>query len=302
MQKRRDSRRVDGFLLYDKPKGVGSNSALQHLRKLFRAERAGHTGTLDPLASGLLVICFGQSTRFAGELLGAQKTYLAEVTLGTRTDTGDGEGKVISSQKLDLQDSEIEPVLDKFRGEILQMPPMHSALKRDGVPLYRLARQGIEVPRNPRPVTIYSLKLKRVSLPSLQILVTCSKGTYVRVLAEDIGLALGCGAFLSGLVRIGLGTFQLQEAYTTESLACLSEPQRDRCLRPSDQLISSFPSIAVGSTAATRFSHGQPIPTELASSGEHRVYNSDGLFIGTGVADGLGMLHPRRVFPPDTPQ
>lgn len=298
MQKRRDARRVDGFLLYDKPKGLSSNAALQHVRRLFRAERAGHTGTLDPMASGLLVICFGQSTRFTGELLGAQKTYLAELTLGTRTDTGDGEGKVISSTPLELDAREIEPVLEKFRGDILQIPPMHSALKRGGVPLYRLARQGIQVPRNPRPVTIHSISLQRVSLPTVQILVTCSKGTYIRVLAEDIGLALGCGAFLSGLVRLGLGPFQLQEAQSNESLAPLSELERDRCLQPPDRLISSFPALILEFSAAARFGHGQAIAAKAAQSGEHRIYDDAGLFLGTGLADELGMLHPKRVFPP----
>jgi len=298
MQKRRDARRVDGFLLYDKPKGISSNAALQHVRRLYRAERAGHTGTLDPMASGLLVICFGQSTRFSGELLGARKTYLAELTLGTRTDTGDGEGRVTSSQPLDLDETDIEPALERFRGEILQVPPMHSALKRDGVPLYRLARQGIEVPRNPRPVTIHSLLLKRVSLPSVQILVSCSKGTYIRVLAEDIGSALGCGAFLSGLVRLGLGPFQLQEAQTTESLAALSEAGRDRCLQPPDRLIASFPALTLEGSSAAGFAHGQPVAAPMAHPGEHRVYDAAGLFLGTGVADGQGMLHPRRVLAP----
>lgn len=298
MQKRRDARRIDGFLLFDKPKGISSNSALQYLRRLFRAESAGHTGTLDPMASGLLVICFGQATRFAGELLGAQKTYRAELTLGTRTNTGDGEGKVISTQPLQLDEREIEPVLDRFRGEILQTPPMHSALKRDGVPLYRLARQGIEVRRDPRPVTIHSMRLERVSLPSVQILVTCSKGTYIRVLAEDIGLALGCGAFLSGLVRLGLGPFQLQEAQTTESLVDLSEVERDRFLQPPDRLVASFPALILQISSATRFGHGQAVPAGEAHCGEHRVYDEAGLFLGTGVADGLGVLHPKRVFPP----
>jgi tRNA pseudouridine55 synthase len=301
MQKRRDARRVDGFLLYDKPKGRSSNAALQHVRRIFRAERAGHTGTLDPMASGLLVICFGQSTRFAGELLGAPKTYLAELTLGTRTDTGDAEGKVISSKPFELDASDLEPVLGKFQGEILQVPPMHSALKRDGVPLYRLARQGIEVPRNPRPVTIHSICLQRVSLPTLQILVTCSKGTYIRVLAEDIGQTLGCGAFLSGLVRLGLGPFQLQEAQSDESLASLSEVERDLCLQPPDRLISTFPGLILEPGAAERFGHGQAIAAKASQSGEHRVYDAAGQFLGTGVADGLGMLHPKRVFPPGQP-
>ncbi len=298
MQKRRDARRVDGFLLYDKPKGVSSNKALQYVRKLYRAERAGHTGTLDPMASGLLVICFGQSTRFAGELLGAQKTYLAELTLGTRTDSGDGEGNIISTQPIEVNESQIEPALDKFRGDILQTPPMHSALKRDGVPLYRLARQGIEVARNPRPVTIYSIQIKRISLPTLQILVTCSKGTYIRVLAEDIGTALGCGAFLSGLIRQGLGPFALQDAQSTDTLTLLSEAERDSFLQPSDRLIATFPSLILEASVAVKFGHGQPTPAEGTQSGEHRIYDGAGTFIGTGIADGLGMLYPRKVFPP----
>ena len=299
MQKRRDARRVDGFLLYDKPKGVGSNSALQHVRKLYRAERAGHTGTLDPMASGLLVICFGQSTRFSGELLGAAKTYLAELTLGIRTDTGDAEGTVIGTQAIGFGENDVEPILDRFRGEILQTPPMHSALKRGGVPLYRLARQGIEVTRNPRPVTIYSLTMISTDIPKVQIQVTCSKGTYIRVLAEDIGMALGCGAFLSGLVRTSIGAFQLHDAQNTETLISLSEIERDRLLQSSDRLISSYPALVLDTGAVARFAHGQAIPADAAQSGEHRIYDEAGLFIGTGITDGLGVLHPKRVFPPD---
>ena len=250
------------------------------------------------MATGLMVICLGQATRFAGELLDAQKTYLADVTLGTRTSTGDREGAVISTQPLTLREKDIEPAIGQFRGDILQTPPMHSALKQDGVPLYKMARQGKEVERLPRAVTIYSIVLEQVSLPLLRIRVTCSKGTYIRVLAEDIGMTLGCGAHLSGLVRTGLGNFQLQDAQTLESLAALSEFQRDACLKPPDQLIASFPALTLDMGGASRFLQGQAIQTGAGLSlVEHRVYDSAGLFLGTAVVDQTGRAHPRKVFP-----
>lgn len=294
-------RRIDGFLLYDKPRGIGSNGALQHVRWLYRAERAGHTGTLDPLASGLLLICFGQATRFAGELLDAGKTYRADLLLGIRTGTGDAEGEVIAQKPVDCGLADIEAALARFRGDILQTPPMHSALKRDGVPLYRLARKGVEVPREPRKVTIYDIRLESVNLPEIRIRVSCSKGTYIRVLAEDIGEVLGCGAHLSRLERLSLGPFRLEEAVSEETLVSLSEEERIARLRPADELAFACPPLVVDGRSAAKFLQGQAIATAARDKAEYRIYDEGGRFLGTGESGGSGMLQPRRVMVPEIP-
>jgi tRNA pseudouridine55 synthase len=298
MRTRPDLRRIDGFFLYDKPKGIGSNGALQHVRRLFRAERAGHTGTLDPLASGLLVICFGQATRFADELLGSQKSYLADLTLGVSTSTGDSEGSILESRSVDVAKVDIEAALAGFHGEILQTPPMFSALKQGGIPLYRLARKGMEVPREPRKVTIYSIQMESISLPDVRIRVTCSKGTYIRVLAEDIGRALGCGAYLSNLVRLGIGPFNLEDALSNDSLEGFSESERDARLLPPEDLAFAYPAIHLDKLLAHRFCQGQSVTSDGADSGEFRVYDDQGRFLGTGQSSGLGALQPKRVLCP----
>lgn len=288
-------RKIDGFLLYDKPKGVGSTGALQHVRRLYQAERAGHTGTLDPLASGLMIVCFGQATRFAGELLASQKTYLANIRLGVRTSTGDGEGSIIESHPVDVTAIDIESATNGFKGEILQTPPMHSALKRDGIPLYRLARKGLDVPRTPRSVTIYAIQVESTRLPEVTIRVTCSKGTYIRVLAEDIGKALGCGAHLSDLVRLKMGPFHLEDALTNEVLDSLSDEERHKRLRPAEGLAYSYPPIHLDKLLANKFCQGQEVFTGGAFFGECRVYDDQARFLGTGVSSGSGILQPKRV-------
>ncbi|MFM9968924.1 MAG: tRNA pseudouridine(55) synthase TruB [Burkholderiales bacterium] len=287
--------KIDGFLLYDKPKGIGSNRALQGVRRLFKAERAGHTGTLDPLASGLLIICFGQATRFAGELLGEQKTYWAEVRLGERTSTADAEGEIVESRPVDVKTKDVEAVLKTFCGDILQVPPMHSALKRDGVPLYRLARKGLEVVRQPRSVTIYSIELIASALPLIQIRVRCSKGTYIRVLAEDIGASLGCGAYLANLRRVEIGPFKIEEAVSDEVLASQVEHSKTILVRPSDQLAYAYPEVCIDAPNAESFCHGRSVATTLCKEGEYRVYGEDRHFLGTGQANSLGLLQPKRV-------
>jgi len=297
-QARRVYRKLDGFLLYDKPRGIGSNGALQHVRWLYRAERAGHTGTLDPLASGLLVICFGQATRFAGELLASEKTYLADIRLGQRTSTGDAEGDILEERPVPDALPDIASTLAGFLGDILQIPPMHSALKRDGVPLYRLARKGIEIPREPRKVTIYSIALEGMSLPQLSIRVTCSKGTYIRVLAEDIGKALGCGAHLSRLERTGIGPFELKDAVSEEVLAGSSDAERLARIRPAEGLAFAYPAIHVDALSAAKFCQGQSIVTTAPAPGEYRIYDDLGRFLGTGESNDQRVLHPKRVLLP----
>ena len=292
---RRVLRKIDGFLLYDKPRGIGSNGALQRVRRLYQAERAGHTGTLDPLASGLLVLCFGQATRFAGELLESQKTYLAEIRLGIRTSTGDAEGGIVEQRSVHAGRRDIESSLDEFRGEILQTPPMYSALKRDGVPLYRLARQGIEIPRAARAVTIYSIELVSMSLPDITIRVNCSKGTYIRVLAEDIGSHLGCGAYLSNLVRLGMGPFRLEDAVSDDALGSLSEEERQARLNPPEGLAFAYPPISIDKALAVKFCQGQSVAVTGVNAAEYRTYDDLGQFLGIGESNGLGELQPKRV-------
>src|SRR5574343_735181 len=205
MQFKRTWKQVDGVLLLDKPLGMTSNDALQKARRLFSAAKGGHTGTLDPLATGLLPLCFGEATKFSADLLDADKTYEAVLKLGVTTDSGDAEGSVVATAEVNVDATQIADVLRQFTGDIQQIPPMHSALKRDGRPLYELARQGIEVEREARAVTIHRIDLLAFAGDRLQIRVACSKGTYIRVLAADIGQALGCGAHLAGLRRSGVG-------------------------------------------------------------------------------------------------
>src|SRR4029079_13276775 len=207
-------RRLDGILVLDKPAGISSNAALQHAKRLFEAAKAGHSGTLDPLASGVLPVLFGEATKFSSFLLDADKEYLADVRLGVRTKTGDAEGEVISRSAVTIDDAALEPALARFRGEIDQVPPMHSALKYGGRPLYEMARRGVTVPRAPRRVAIHALELIERSGDLLRIRVACSKGTYVRVLAEDLGAALGPGAHLAALRRTIAGRFTLAQAVT----------------------------------------------------------------------------------------
>jgi len=227
MVKRRRGQALDGILLLDKPAGLSSNHALQHAKRALNAQKAGHTGTLDPFATGLLVCCLGRATKLSKLLLGADKTYQATLAFGTETDTGDLTGQVVSQAPADfagVSQAELQAVLRTFVGEIEQIPPMYSALKRDGKPLYEYARAGIEVAREARRVTIHTLELTRASSTEAEISVACSKGTYIRTLAQDIGRALGCGAHLAALRRSQVGPFALADAVTLEHLQTLSDP------------------------------------------------------------------------------
>lgn len=220
-------RRIDGVLLLDKPAGASSNAALQRTKWLFNAAKAGHTGTLDPMATGLLLLCFGRATKFAGMLLDADKTYRAAVRLGVTTDTADAEGGVLETRPVEVSQARVREALVQFTGEIEQVPPMYSALKRDGKPLYEYARQGIELERPPRRVTIHELRLLSFGGDQFEIEVACSKGTYIRTLAADIGEALGCGAHLSALRRTRIGDFDVTDACSLDQLAQMDESARD---------------------------------------------------------------------------
>lgn len=284
---------IDGALLLDKPLGVSSNAALQRAKKLLGATKAGHAGTLDPLASGLLVTLFGEATKFAGPLLDADKEYLATLKLGERTTTGDAEGDVVS--KKDINTDNLPAVLERFRGEIEQVPPMHSALKHKGTPLYRLARRGEEVARIPRRVRIDQLEVVAQEGSLLAIRVVCSKGTYIRVLAEDIGAALGCGAHLSALRRTGSGRFRVEDALTLDALEAAPMPERRRGLLALPGLLQGLPRAEVGAAEEARLRQGQALKIHGLERGLCAVVRPDGGVIGLGTADGDGGLKPLRL-------
>ena len=294
MQVKKTWKQVDGVLLLDKPIGLTSNDALQKARRLFSAAKGGHTGTLDPMATGLLPLCFGEATKFSADLLNADKTYEALVKLGVTTDSGDAEGKIIQTLTVNVEKDEIFRVLQQFTGDILQTPPMHSALKRDGRPLYELARQGIVVEREARAVTIHAIDFIDFSGDTLGIRVSCSKGTYIRVLAAEIGNALGCGAHLMGLRRTVVADLTLANTVTLAELEALDENQRLERLQPVDALLLSLPILAVEGEAAERFRHGNPIDLPDGYSGKIRVY-ADERLIGVGEPGSDGRLWPKRL-------
>jgi len=290
---KRSWQRVDGVLLLDKPSGLTSNAALQAARRLFSAAKAGHTGTLDPLATGLLPVCFGEATKFSADLLEADKTYEADLLFGVTTDTGDAEGAVLERRPVAFGRAELEAVLSRFRGTISQIPPMYSALKRDGKPLYELARQGIEVERAAREVSIHELQLLDYEGDRCRLRVRCSKGTYIRTLAEDIGAALDCGAHLTALRRTAVSSLGICDAVTLDELNSLAEDERGRWLQAPDALLQTLPAVHLDEAAAARFSHGNPVSAPVPA-GRCRVYADDRL-LGLGEADAAGKVQPRRL-------
>lgn len=294
MQVKKAWKQVDGVLLLDKPIGLTSNDALQKVRRLFSAAKGGHTGTLDPMATGLLPLCFGEATKFSADLLNADKTYEAVVKFGITTDSGDAEGKVIATATVNVAESDIFRVLPQFTGAIQQIPPMHSALKRDGRPLYELARQGIVVEREARAVTIYSLEVLAFTGDTLNLRVSCSKGTYIRVLASDIGDALGCGGHLTALRRTEIADLDLTNSVSLAELEAQDESQRLERLQPVDALLLSLPKMMIEGEAAERFSHGNPIERPNELDGKIRVYADDRL-IGVGEPGSDGRLWPKRL-------
>lgn len=292
---------VHGVLLLNKPVGLTSNSALQKARRLFNARRAGHTGTLDPFADGLLPLCFGEATKFSHYLLGADKTYRAVMQLGVTTTTGDPEGGVLETRPVNVTEAEIRAVLPRFMGEIKQIPPMHSALKHQGRPLYEYARAGIEIERPARRVHIHALEILDCKLPQLTFAVRCGSGTYVRTLAQDIGAALGCGAHLSALTRLASGGFSLEEAYTLEGLEALSEPSRHAALLPADCLVHHLPEIELDAVARLALIQGRRLAVGLAPTELVRVYDTNRGFLGLAHIDSNRMLIPRRLIDTSNP-
>ncbi len=294
MQQKRTWKQVDGVLLLDKPGGMTSNDALQKARRLFSAAKAGHTGTLDPMATGLLPLCFGEATKFSADLLDADKTYEAQVLLGITTDTGDREGQVLETRPVSCTEADLRQLLPRFMGEIQQIPPMYSALKRDGRPLYELAREGKEVERQPRQITIHALELLAWDGPSFTLRVCCSKGTYIRVLAEDIGKALGCGAHLTALRRTQVGPLSLERAVTLETLMAQEEAGRGQYLGAVDTLLNTLPEVVLTAEEVSRFAHGNPVDAPTGITETARVYGA-GRLLGVGMLRADGRLWPKRL-------
>ena len=297
------STRIDGVVLLDKPAGMSSQGAVTAVKRAFNAEKAGHTGTLDPMATGLLPICLGEATKYSQDLLEADKTYIAQVKFGSRTDTGDAEGFVIEESPLPAFENPaalqkaLDALLPKFSGPITQVPPMYSALKRDGKPLYEYARAGVELERTPREITIHKIRWTNIQWPEATLEVSCSKGTYIRVLAEDIGNALGCGAHLVGLRRIEVGHLSLEHSFTIESIQNALHDSSSYIL-PVDALLQTLPHLTVDEQQAKRLEMGQRVPLNLPSiEALVRIYRATAAphnFIGT--ADWRsGVLHPKRL-------
>jgi tRNA pseudouridine55 synthase len=284
---------VSGVLLLDKPSGPSSNTVLQRAKRLLGAARAGHTGTLDPLASGLLVIALGEATKFSGGLLEADKRYRARMKLGVRTSTGDAEGAALSRSDVSVTPESLQTALEGFRGEIEQVPPMYAAIKHAGRPLYAYARRGESVARAPRRVAIRRLELESLEGDTASLLVECSKGTYVRTLAEDIGEELGCGAHLAALERLAVGRFKLEQAIKLEALEAMSPWQRRERLLPPQALLDSWPRLRLEVDLAARFRRGQAVPTDLAD-GNVAVFGENEAFLGAGEVSG-GALRPKRL-------
>lgn len=293
---------VNGVLLLDKPPGYSSNDALTKSKRLLNAQKAGHTGTLDPFATGLLPLCFGEATKFAQDLLESDKTYHAVIHLGVVTTTGDTEGEVVREAIVAVTHEQIDVALAQFRGDIEQVPPMYSALKRDGKPLYEYARAGITLEREARRVTIHELEFLAYAAPCLSVRVRCSKGTYIRVLGEEIGAALGCGAHLQALRRTQVGSLELSSAITLEQLAALTESERRAALAPVDTLLSTFPAVRLSEQLAQRFLHGQRLALGQEQinlpqqQGRVRVYHAETQqLLGTAQLQQYDVLAPERL-------
>jgi len=288
---------VDGVLLLDKPSGITSHTAVQRVRRALQASKAGHTGTLDPLATGLLPVCLGEATKFSHGLLDADKTYLATIRLGVTTTTGDLEGETTARAPVQIEEVQAREVLARFVGEIRQVPPMYSAIKRGGQPLYKLARAGQEVAREPRRVWIRELTLARFAPPEIDISVTCSKGTYVRVLAEDVGRELGCGGCVAGLRRVAVGGLSATAGLVTlEALEALAPRERLALLLPADALLSSLPRLELNAVETDRVRHGQPVDRgENLVPGRVRIYGPGSEFLGMAEVVEPGRIVPRRL-------
>lgn len=296
MQFKRQKKNINGILLLDKPLGFSSNQALQKIKWLLKAAKAGHTGTLDPLATGLLPLCFGEATKFAHYLTDADKTYVATIKLGITTSTGDAEGAVLSTQPVNVNQADFVKASQQFIGEISQVPPMYSALKFEGKALYEYARAGVEIERQSRLVTIHSIKIHSFSGDVAVITVTCSKGTYIRTLAEDIGKQLGCGAHLIGLRRIATANYDISQAITIEQFEALSDEQRLAVLAPADSAVLHLSAITLDDDSVFYLLQGQAVWRSGAiPAGLLRLYSEQQVFLGLGELQPDGKIAPKRL-------
>ena len=296
MTRRRKGRDISGILLLDKPSGLTSNRALQQVKRAFDARKAGHTGSLDPLATGLLPLCFGEATKVSAYLLDAEKSYEADICLGITTNTGDSDGEIIATHSTDhLASVDVMDVLAGFRGEIEQIPPMFSALKKDGKRLYKLAREGVEVERSPRKVRIFDLTMLSLEKERLRIAVHCSKGTYIRTLAEDIGNSLNCGAHITALRRTGLGPFAINQAHELDSV--VDDPEAfEASLLNADTALTHLPAVRLGSQEVTAVMHGNAVANSNETTlGVVRMYDPNEEFLGIGEIGKDHQLCPRRI-------
>lgn len=287
---------ASGILLLDKPRGLSSNAALQRVRRLWGGVKAGHVGSLDPLATGMLPICLGEATKVAADILSGRKRYRFTVRLGVRTATGDAEGAVTATAEVpELTRPDVEALLGSFLGESLQTPPMFSALKHGGEPLYRLARAGVTVERAARAVEIFELSLARLDAGSLELEACCSKGTYIRVLAEDLAAGLGTCGHVTALRRLFVEPFASEAMHTLESLELAASGGRLPQLLPVDWPLKHLPAVRLSEHDAARLRHGQAVRAATGAEGRVRLYDAAGDFLGLGTVEGSGLVRPRRV-------
>ena len=303
--RRRKGRPLSGALVLDKPQGWTSGLAVQRVKRLFGANKVGHTGSLDQLATGVLPLCFGEATKLSGFLLNSDKSYEVRIRLGVRTDSGDAEGKVIATREVaafDVDETKVEAALNQFRGSISQVPPMYSAVKKEGQPLYKLARKGIEVEREPRRVEIYKNELIEFTGEELELAIDCSKGTYIRAIADELGETLGCGAHVIALRRIKAGPFGLDDCVAYDTLKerkSASDNALLELLRPSASVVQAFPRVSLTNASLWHVRHGQPVMVPHAPSQGWVRLHEDGLgdngFVGVGEVLEDGRIAPRRM-------
>lgn len=297
---RKRGRDIDGVFLLDKPQGMSSNEIMQKVKRLFQANKAGHTGALDPLATGMLPICLGEATKFSQFLLDADKRYLVTAKLGERTDTSDAEGQVVETRAVNVEKPQILTALEQFRGDILQVPTMFSALKHHGKPLYEYARQGITVEREARPITIFELNFIEYHAPYLTLEVHCSKGTYIRTLVDDLGEVLGCGAHVTMLRRLAVADYPIEAMMSWDELQNLAAQQDlallDQHLLPTDTAVSKLPALHLNDTQSRAIGFGQRVKftNEQQLQGQVRLFSAENLFLGVARIEGY-IIHPQRL-------
>lgn len=302
MARRRKGRAINGVILVDKYQGESSNRILQQVKRIYFAAKAGHTGALDPLATGMLPICLGEATKFSQFLLDTDKTYVVTAKLGIRTTTSDADGEVVIQKTVEVTPEQLDTAMLSFKGTTKQMPSMYSALKHEGQPLYKYARQGIEVPRKVRDITVYSIELLRFEGDEVDMRIHCSKGTYIRTIVDDMGELLGCGAHVQMLRRETVGHYPADKMLTVEQLEQLAQRSGDNkgaldaMLLPMDTAAILLDSVEIDDKGTVAFQHGNPVSGDFATTEQPlRVYNQDKLFLGVGFIDELNRLAPKRV-------